>query len=524
MNTATAPTSSRPSWLILAALWGLLLVLAALRPLAVPDEGRYAEVGRWMLQSGDWLVPRLNGIPFFHKPPLLHWLQVGAMTLFGVHVWSVRLAPALSAGLMLLALYLSARTVVGELVARRAAVMLGSSLAFLVGGQYVNHDMLVGAWISVAIWCFALAFLHGDRPHAGLARLGYVACALGVMSKGLIGLALPGLVLLVWLLWTRQLRKVLYLPWFSGLALFALIAVPWFVLAQQRYPGLFEYLFGTQQFARYTGKGFNNPRPWWFYLAGMLLLLFPWAFWALAQIGRARRVAPAQDPRVVALCWCWVIAIVGFFSVPRSKLIGYILPVMPALALLAALGWQRTMAQRRSAGRVFAALAVLAAALAATLSVLAPRYTSSDLSADIAPTLACRMGPQDTLYAVGGFPYDLPFLIQARRPMVVVQDWAELRRSAGDTWTRELFEGADFDPAAGRVLQSAEVLPAARQQPGNWLVAPNSWSAMPLLQGWVPVQAGAGWSLYRSAPERPEAAEHESLPGCRDHRAEQRQR
>ena len=215
-------TENKKSGLLLGALWALLLVLAALRPLALPDEGRYAEVGRWMLVSGDWLTPRLNGIPFFHKPPLLHWLQALSLGAFGVSAWTARLVPALHAGLMLLTVYLSARYVSTPAVARRAALMLGTSLSFLAAGQYVNHDMLVAAWIGVAIWSFALAFLHGERPHAGWARLGFAACAVGVLAKGLIGLALPGLVLLV----TRQFAKVLRLPWLSGLAIFAVMALP----------------------------------------------------------------------------------------------------------------------------------------------------------------------------------------------------------------------------------------------------------------------------------------------------------
>ena len=80
----TKDTSSRVSWLMLVALWLVLLLLAALRPLSIPDEGRYADIGRWMLQSGDWLVPRFNGAPFFHKPPLLRWLRASPMALFGV--------------------------------------------------------------------------------------------------------------------------------------------------------------------------------------------------------------------------------------------------------------------------------------------------------------------------------------------------------------------------------------------------------------------------------------------------------
>src|SRR5512133_3981476 len=214
-------TERQRSWLTLAGLWLLLLLMAAMRPLAVPDEGRYGEVGRWMLESGDWLTPRLNGLPFFHKPPLLHWLQMASLATFGVNEVALRLVPALHAGLMLVALYLSARTISTEPIARRAVLMLGTSLTFLVGGQYVNHDMLVATWIGLAIWCFAFSFMAGDRPNATLARLGFAACALGMLSKGLIGVALPGLVLVIWLIWTRQFKKILYLPWISGLSLFA---------------------------------------------------------------------------------------------------------------------------------------------------------------------------------------------------------------------------------------------------------------------------------------------------------------
>jgi len=173
-NRTSALTERQKSWLTLAALWLLLLLLASLRPIAVPDEGRYGEIGRWMLISGDWLTPRLNGIPFFHKPPLLYWLEAISVASLGVNELALRLVPALHAGLMLTALYLAARCFSTEVIARRSALMLGSSLSFLVGGQYINHDMLVATWIGVAIWCFAFAFMAGDKPNATLARLGFL--------------------------------------------------------------------------------------------------------------------------------------------------------------------------------------------------------------------------------------------------------------------------------------------------------------------------------------------------------------
>ena len=511
-------TENKKSWLMMAALWVLLLVLAALRPLALPDEGRYAEIGRWMLMSGDWFTPRLNGIPFFHKPPLPQWLGASSLAVFGVSSWAARLVPDLHAGLMLSLVFLTAQHVSTPVVARRAALMLGTSLSFLIAGQYVNHDMVVAAWISVAIWSFALSFLHGGRPHAGLARLGFAACALGVLSKGLIGLALPGLVLLIWLLWTRQLNRVWCLPWLSGLALFAVMVLPWFVLAHRQYPDFLGYLFGVQQFGRYTGTTFNNPRPGWFYLLALGGLFFPWIVFAFNQVkatGHQAKVAADSVARPVwLLCWIWIIAIVGFFSIPSSKIVGYVLPVLAPLALLAALGWQQWMGGRRYERLVFGALAALAIGGAVVLNGVAGRYSARQGTQDIARVLACEARKSDTVYALGEYPYDLPFYTQSTKSMVVVQDWPALRRSAGDNWRRELFEGADFDPVAGQVLQTSEVLEAAVQLPGQWLVAPNGLSPAQVPAGWLLVQRGSGWSLWRSAPERPETAEHKGLRGC----------
>ncbi|MDO9196031.1 glycosyltransferase family 39 protein, partial [Rhodoferax sp.] len=475
--------------------------------------------------SGDWLTPRLNGLPFFHKPPLLHWLQMASLATFGVNEVALRLVPALHAGLMLVALYLSARAISTETIARRAVLMLGTSLTFLVGGQYVNHDMLVATWIGLAIWCFAFSFMAGDRPNATLARLGFAACALGMLSKGLIGIALPGLVLVVWLLWTRQFKKILYLPWLSGLALFALIALPWFVLAQQKYPQLFDYMFIGQQFNRYTATTYNNPQPWWFYLLALVLLFFPWVFFALNQL--RRQVNPPSSAATAAslatawwrLCWIWVVAIIAFFSIPHSKLVGYALPVMPPLALLAALGWERAMAHRARAGLVFVGLCLLNIAIALTLVLKVGDVTRTGRSQDIAQALACAARPSDTVYVSDAFPYDLPFYAQTTRPMVVLGNWATLRQQVGDGWQRELFEGADFDAQAARLLQSPEELAKAGVVPGNWFATQTGNRIAEGLTGWKLFYQGAGWSLYQSATaspaEGPKAAEQKGLPGCK---------
>lgn len=532
---------TRRSFATIAAFSLLLLALSALRPLALPDEGRYAEMGRWMLVSGDWFTPRLNGIPFFHKPPLQYWLEAVSMSVFGVHAWSARLVVALHAVLMLCCTYYLAGRVASEKIARNAVCMLGSSLAFLMGGQYVNHDMMVATWIAIALTAFGLAFAHADKPHVNLARIGFAACALGVLAKGLIGLALPGLVLLVWLVLTRQMRKVLYLPWISGLLIFCAIALPWFIASQMQFGEMLQYMFGKHHFGRYTGKTFNNARPFWFYGVALGILFFPWLFFAFLEGFKALKhmkyaqvatkiIAISRANPLSALLWLWPLVIVGFFSIPNSKLIGYVLPVMPALAVLAALGWQRSLAQHAWTNAGFAAVCAVSMAIGVGANLIAANYTQKRSTQDIAQQFACAAQASDTVYAVGEYPYDFPFYAQTSRPMVVVQDWPTLRQTAGDNWRRELFEGAHFDAQAAKVLQTPEVLPVAAGQSGNWLIAPKSIAIGALFTAqWRLFYTGNAWNLYQSRVDAPVASDLASasakspvatqkpgLPGCKN--------
>lgn len=543
-NTTTATATQRQP-LGVKAVWLLpllLLVLAALRPLAVPDEGRYADIGRWMVWTGDWLTARLDGIPFFHKPPLLYWLEALSFQVFGVTAWAARLVVAAHACLMLGLMTVCVRHISGADTAQRAAWMLGSSLAFLIGGQYVNHDMMVATWMGVAIWCFARAFMHGEdahsKAHAGWARAGFVACALGVLSKGLIGLLLPGLVLVVWIAWTHQWRKILTLPWVSGTLLFVFIALPWFVLAEREHPGMLGYMFGKHQFGRFNATTFNNARPVWFYLLAVVVLFFPWVFFTLADgWQRLRQVSGVtfsaqttqyapQHARWVALCWIWLIAILVFFSIPHSKLIGYALPVMPPLAVLAAWGWQTFWQERRGARVAFAGLVTLALVLAVLANMMASRYTRKQSSADVAQVLSCDWREGDVVAVVDDYPYDLSFYAQLEQPIEVIQDWDAARQSAADNWRRELFEGAMFDAQAERILMPLSRLQSLQQLPNAWLVAP----AMPpsqdatLVPGFSRHHSGEAWTLYRSraasgntllSPKSPEPAQQKGLRGCK---------
>ncbi len=520
--------------------WGLcclpllLFILATVRPLSIPDEGRYAEVGRWMWMTGDWLTPRIDGIPFFHKPPLLYWLEAASISVFGATPWAVRWVVAVHACLMLGLMMVCVRHFAGGDVARRAGWIFGTSLTFLVAGQYVNHDMMVATWISVAIWCFARSLMHDEGVDANWARAGFVACAFGVLSKGLIGLLLPGMVLVLWVLYTGLWRKILSLPWVSGVLLFVAVTLPWFVLAAREHPDMLNYMFGKHQFGRYTATTFNNARPWWFYGMAVTVLLFPWVFFAAAdglQRMRAWVKPNASDEQSpwLALCWIWVLSILGFFSIPNSKLVGYALPVIPPLAALAALWWQRHLTSRAWAAWLFGALSLLGIGVATYANHYAGQFTLERSTQGVAQALKCQAGEEDVVAVVDDFPYDVMFYAQRKRPMEVIQDWEREQQEAGDDWRRELLDGVDFDQRAGVVLQPMSRLAELKHDAHAWVLAPRWQKAFRVetYTGFVEAYKDDAWILYRGnpppvasgrAPKSPEAAEQKSLRGCENQR------
>ncbi|MQM32570.1 MAG: glycosyl transferase, partial [Candidatus Accumulibacter phosphatis] len=185
-------------------------MLAGTRSLMLPDEGRYIGVAWAMLNSGDWLTPTLDGLPYFHKPPLFYWLTGLSLKLFGVNDWAGRLASVFGALVAVGGLFFFVRRYAGQRLATLAVAVLVTQPMFFAGAQYANLDMLVAGMISASIVCGASAILRLDsgqsyRPALAAA---YVFAALGVLAKGLIGIVLPGAILLAWLLLRKRYRLI----------------------------------------------------------------------------------------------------------------------------------------------------------------------------------------------------------------------------------------------------------------------------------------------------------------------------
>ncbi|GGH48791.1 phospholipid carrier-dependent glycosyltransferase [Comamonas phosphati] len=520
MSAAEAGISKQDGWkvLLLVALW--FGSTAWLRPLMLPDEGRYASVALEMLHSGDWLTPTLNGLPFFHKPPLFYWISGAALMLTGSNELAARAASLVGAAMGAMALYLFVRRWCGMLSARRAVIVLAVQPLFFLGAQFANLDMLVAGCITATVLALAHAaqsFEAGEADRRAL-WLAYGLAALGVLAKGLIGFVLPAMIVGLWLILRRRWPSLLALLSLPGALLFLLIAAPWFVLMQQRFDGFLHYFFVVQHFQRFAAGGFNNAQPFWFYPAVLAVCSLPCILWSRQAFTRGYWRAGGVLGDVRLLMALMAACVTFFFSLPQSKLIGYVLPAVPALAWLMADAGHQAFASRRGRGGWRASLAL--AALIGLAVVLALTVNQRYSARHMGQVLKAQRQLGEPVYMLKEYVYDLPFYAGLDQPVRIVDDWHNPDIARRDNWRREVIDADAFDPAlASHLLITPQELPAALCGKGAaWVVgdaqAPR-W--LPLLAQTPPVFSEHGQTLWRvdtrrgspclAAQKRPVAAQ-----------------
>ncbi len=329
------------AWLIVALFAALWFGTLEYRKLVKPDEGRYGEIPREMVASGDWLTPRLNGIKYFEKPPLQYWATAVGYTILGEHHWTVRLWPALTGFLGILFTAFATARLFGPAAGWVAASVLGGSLLYVLLGHVAVLDMSLSVFLASAIFAFALAQRDeaGPRATRNWMWAAYALLALAVLTKGLVGLVLPAGTLVAYTLWQRDWALWKRLHLLSGLAIFFAITTPWFVAVSLANPEFFDFFFIHEHFQRFFTKVHRRYAPMWYFVPILLVGLLPWTlalFGGLMQGLKADTRARFQPGRFL-LVWC--VVVFGFFSVSSSKLVPYILPIFPALATLIGVWW-----------------------------------------------------------------------------------------------------------------------------------------------------------------------------------------
>ncbi len=332
--------------IVLALLAGLLVLAEPVRvPLIDPDEGRYAEIPREMLATGDFVIPHQNGLVYLEKPPLAYWLVAGSFRLFGETEGAARRPGKLATVGTMLALFVFARRRAGERAGALAALFFGGSLLGFGLARIVLIDPLLTAAQTAAVLAFA-ALAEGSSGKArerGLAVAFAAAAAAAVLLKGLVGVVLPGGAVVAWSIVTGRWQPFRRLVGPLPILAFLLLAVPWHVAAALREPEFLRFYFVREHFERFLLPNHHRPGPPWYFLAVVAGGFLPFT----PLLPRLRAVWPGRgrarwaDRPLEAFLFVWILLVVAFFSLSKSKLIPYVLPVFPSLSLLLALAVAR---------------------------------------------------------------------------------------------------------------------------------------------------------------------------------------
>ncbi|HEY1423956.1 MAG TPA: glycosyltransferase family 39 protein [Candidatus Acidoferrum sp.] len=378
----TATTAQRIGW---AALIVVTLFICYFSHLGVigfvgPDEPRYAWIARDMAESGDWVTPRLYGKPWFEKPPLLYW---GGAIFFrlmpGQPEFAARLPSAISALLATLALAWLAWRIYGEECARWLLLLLPTSVGMIGFSHAAATDMPFAGMLIIAMVC-AAAVLGLTRRVSGfvltnpdvnnedkpiLPQTSWLALmlfgfflGLAVLAKGPAAIILSGGAVFFWAVFTKRWRDALRLLHPTAIVSFCVTALPWYILCARRNPDFFRIFIIEHNFKRFLTPEFQHLQPVWFYAPILFIAFFPWAaLLAIAILWGGRRlIRTPQVQSTTCFVLSWALFVVVFFSASKSKLPGYILPAVPAVALLLAhaISDSRLMPRKLSAGILLA--------------------------------------------------------------------------------------------------------------------------------------------------------------------------
>jgi 4-amino-4-deoxy-L-arabinose transferase-like glycosyltransferase len=325
-----------PFWMLLGLFTLIWFGSLDYRHLVKPDEGRYAEISREMANTGDWITPRLNGIKYFEKPPLQYWITALAYQAFGVNEWTARLWTAVSGFLGIFVIGFAGSRLFGSQAGQLGALFLASNLYYVALGHINTLDMGLTFFLTVSLAAFLLA--QKEPPGAARERkwmlIAWGAAACAVLSKGLIGVVIPAATLVIYSLLNRDITPWRRLHVLPGLALFLVIAAPWFIAVTLRNPEFPNFFFIHEHFQRYTSNVHRREEAPWYFLAILVIGLIPWIPLALHGAAKAWHMPATKEFSAQRFLVVWCGFVLLFFSVSGSKLPAYLLPLFPALALL----------------------------------------------------------------------------------------------------------------------------------------------------------------------------------------------
>ncbi len=323
------------SALLLIGLCALVLFFYGLgaRPLWDYDEAMHAQVAREMLERGDWCTPVFNGQNFYNKPVLHFWLVMASFRVFGLSEFAARLPSALMGLAGLFLVYFWGRSVFGQLTGLLSSLILATSIEYIILSQNIIHDMTLCFFVNLALFQFHCAM---KKPALPVSTVMLIAAALGcaVLSKGPVGLLLPGAVICCFVVATKRWLLVFNRRLFIGIIMFVLVAVPWFLLMAIRHDDYIRSFLLEGNLGRFFSSAAPHKEPVYYYLPVLLVGFFPWSVFVPAALYvQIKECIRKKSPDMLFLLLAAGVPLV-FFSLSRSKLATYILLIFPPLSLL----------------------------------------------------------------------------------------------------------------------------------------------------------------------------------------------
>lgn len=317
-------------FLFCAAVLFLFLFQSGQIPLWSSDEGRSGEIAREMILDGNFVLPHFNGIDYLHKPAFTYVLMAAAYAVLGINSLAARAPMILAAILGILMAYGFVRRIFGRKTAEVAAVVLTTSVGYVLVGRFAVIDMIMTFFLSGAMLCLISGLLGNKRWY--LAAYGFMGLAF--LTKGLTGILLPALVYLVFLVWTKNLSEVKKMKPGWGVLIIAAIGLPWVMAVSRQEPDFIDVFFIQNHFGRFTTAAFGRVRPFWFFVPILFATAFPWSFFLPLAVRRALGRPETGERLKVRFLISWIAVIFVFFSIPKSKLPYYLLPLSVPVAVL----------------------------------------------------------------------------------------------------------------------------------------------------------------------------------------------
>ncbi|HQK45895.1 MAG TPA: glycosyltransferase family 39 protein [Syntrophorhabdaceae bacterium] len=321
-----------------------------------PDEGRYAEIPREMIELNDYVVPHLNYVRYFEKPPLYYWAVVVSYKIFGIHEWSFRIPCALSAFLCVVLLYLFTRRWFNDRVAFCSSLILTSSFGFFSMARIVTLDMFFTLWLSCCLFFF-YGYYRDKRPF--FIYLFYVCLSMATLTKGMVAIVLLGITIFIFLITEKRMDFLREMKPVGGMAIFLALTLPWFVTISLKEKEFFYFFFIDQHFLRFFTSKHKRTGNILYFFPVLIGGLFPWSFFIPRAIVSLWRISH------IRLFLIWSCVVFTFFSVSGSKLPPYILPIFPSIALiLGALFGEKDISKINKKWEVFPYLLIFGAIVA----------------------------------------------------------------------------------------------------------------------------------------------------------------